>query len=473
MTLPQDLERYASDPAAFIDRYIPYNEKGQPWSLAPYQRRVLALAFRWTMVAGVMRLLLAVLLWSEIKKSGKTLLAGAIGLWWAFITGYTVVLCAANDLEQSTGRVFATMVALLEHNPELRASAKIYATEIWLSNGTIIRAIPSDYRGEAGERHSLVIYDEIWAYDSERARRLFEELAPPPTEVNAWVLIVTYAGYVGESLLLEELYQRGLAGEVLDEELNVRQADDLLMFWSHVPRQPWQLGELGEQYYARQRRLLRPNTYLRLHENRWVTAESIFLTPELWDPSVDPTHRPSLSELSDEVVAADAGIKHDTAAVVKVRRVGDTIELLDHRIWTPSPEAPIDLEETVETWILERAPHALIVYDPYQLHRSMMTLRKRGRQVREFPQTVPNLTAAGQTLFDLLKGRNLRLYPSAELRQQALNTIAVESPRGWRIAKDKTTKKIDAIVALAMACRVAMERARTDYSAAMVRLRGL
>jgi hypothetical protein len=42
---------------------------------------------------------------------------------------------------------------------------------------------------------------------------------------------------------------------------------------------------------------------------------------------------------------------------------------------------------------------------------------------------------------------------SDELRQQALSTVGVENPRGWRIAKEKASKKIDAIVALAMAPR--------------------
>jgi hypothetical protein len=48
------------------------------------------------------------------------------------------------------------------------------------------------------------------------------------------------------------------------------------------------------------------------------------------------------------------------------------------------------------------------------------------------------------------------LYPSDKLRQQALSTVAIENPRGWRIAKEKASKKIDAIVALAMACCAAM-----------------
>jgi hypothetical protein len=67
----------------------------------------------------------------------------------------------------------------------------------------------------------------------------------------------------------------------------------------------------------------------------------------------------------------------------------------------------------------------------------------------------------GQTLFDLLNGRNLRLYPAADLRQQALNTVSLETPRGWRIAKEKASQKIDAIVALAMACVAAVDAGNT------------
>ncbi len=77
--------------------------------------------------------------------------------------------------------------------------------------------------------------------------------------------------------------------------------------------------------------------------------------------------------------------------------------------------------------------------------------------VVQFPQSTVNTTRMGQVLFDLLNGKNLRIYPARDLRQQALNTVAIEGPRGFRIAKEKTSKKIDAIVALAMACISAVE----------------
>lgn len=87
----------------------------------------------------------------------------------------------------------------------------------------------------------------------------------------------------------------------------------------------------------------------------------------------------------------------------------------------------------------------------------MTSLRNEGLPCEEFPQSIGNLTRAGQALFDLLNGRNLVLYPAVDLRQQALSTVSVETPRGFRIAKEKASKKIDAIVALSMAAVAALD----------------
>jgi phage terminase large subunit-like protein len=348
--------------------------------------------------------------------------------------------------------VFDTVAKLLEQNPDLGHSATKRATDIALTNGTTITAIPSDYKGAAGSRHSLAVFDELWGFTLERAERLFEELTPPPTEPDAWVLIVTTAGWTGESVLLERLYRQGLAGERIDDELELYRADELCMFWSQMPRQPWQT----ERYYAEQRRHLRPNTYARLHENKWVTAESTFITPEWWDGCVDPALRPLLPTQEHPVfVGVDASTKHDTAAVVGLIRKDERLILATHRIWTPSADRPLDLEATIEAYLRDLHQHydvQQILCDPYQLHRSITTLKAAGLRIEEFPQTTANTTRMGQVLFDLLKGRTLRLYPDDEMRRQALNTVAIETPRGFRIAKERASRKIDCIAALSMAC---------------------
>ncbi len=453
------LAQYRQDPLGFIDRFITRDEKGRPFKLAPHQRRVLERALRWDEDG---RLLLKLLLWAEMKKSGKTFLAGALGIWWGFTNPNTEIIIAANDQEQSVGRVFRTIVQILKQNSALHASAKITADTITLSNGTIITAISSDYKGAAGSRHSLVIYDELWGYSLERAERLFEELTPPPTEPNAWVLVVTYAGWTGESVLLERLYKRGLAGDRIDDDLELYRNDDLTMFWSHTPRQPWQT----ERYYASQRELLRPNTFARLHENRWVSSESVFVTGELWDACVDADLLPVLfsdGPVSREFVVVaglDASVKGDSTACVVVANDGDRIRLIAHRIWQPTANQPMDFEHTVEKFLREIDRRFLLqgaYYDPFQFHRSATTLKLDGLPMKEFPQSVNNVTRMGQVLYDLIQRRVLHLYPSDELRQQALNAVAVETPRGFRLAKEKASKKIDATAALAMAACAALD----------------
>ena len=62
------------------------------------------------------------------------------------------------------------------------------------------------------------------------------------------------------------------------------------------------------------------------------------------------------------------------------------------------------------------------------------------------------LTAMSSNLYDLIKGRNIVTYPDEDIRLAVSRAVAVENPRGWRIAKTKASHKIDVVIALAMAC---------------------
>jgi phage terminase large subunit-like protein len=98
-----------------------------------------------------------------------------------------------------------------------------------------------------------------------------------------------------------------------------------------------------------------------------------------------------------------------------------------------------------------------ILYDPYQMVALAQRLHKSGLPMEEFRQSPPNLTLASQNLFELLTGHNIVLYPDAEMRQAAAHAIAIETPGGWRIAKERTSHRIDVIVALAQAAYAAVK----------------
>ncbi len=129
---------------------------------------------------------------------------------------------------------------------------------------------------------------------------------------------------------------------------------------------PWQTPD----YYTTQKRTLRPGTYLRLHENRWATSSEIFLTPELWDSCVETDRTPMLVSDAPIFIGVDAGIKHDTAAVVAVKwdKHTDKLVLVSHRIWKPTPTEPLDLEGTIEWYLRElynRNRVEEIIVDPW------------------------------------------------------------------------------------------------------------
>jgi phage terminase large subunit-like protein len=88
------------------------------------------------------------------------------------------------------------------------------------------------------------------------------------------------------------------------------------------------------------------------------------------------------------------------------------------------------------------------------------SLEKKGLHITEFPQTSPNLTLASQNLYDLVVGRNLLMYPNADIRLAVSRAVAIETSRGWRIAKEKQSHKVDVVVALAMAAYAAVMSAR-------------
>jgi phage terminase large subunit-like protein len=446
-------------PVAFIERTLVNPETEEPFVLTQAERLFLRHAFALTPDG---RLRYPELVFSTPKKSGKTTFAAMVMLYVVRVLGgrFAEGFCCANDLEQSQGRVFTAAARIVEASPRLAAEANVTANKIeFTSTGATITAIASDYAGAAGANPTITTFDELWGYTSERAHRLWDEMVPPPTRKIGCRLTVTYAGYEGESVLLEGIYNRGLAGEELAPALYA--AGPLLMFWTHDFTAPWQTEEWREQARLTER----PNAFLRMIENRWVTSESTFVDMEWWDACVDPT----LSEVFADRrlptwLGVDASTKHDSTAIVAVTYdyALKKVRLLHHRIFQPSPDHPLDFEATVEStveFLCRRFAVKEVRYDPYQMQASAQRLTARGLPMVEFPQTTGNLTEASQNLYELIKGQNLIAYPDDAMRLAVQRSIAIETPRGWRIAKEKASHKIDVVVALAQATLGAVESA--------------
>src|SRR4030042_3273207 len=131
----------------------------------------------------------------------------------------------SNDQEQSIGRVYKALSQSRRLNPYLSSRVDVQARLARFDNRTDVYALASDYAGAAGSNHGLTVWDELWAYTSESARRLWDELTPVPTRKISMRFISTYAGFEGDSDLLQELYTRGMKGEGIPELAHIEDGD--------------------------------------------------------------------------------------------------------------------------------------------------------------------------------------------------------------------------------------------------------
>src|SRR5579864_9008213 len=108
----------------------------------------------------------------------------------------------------------------------------------------------------------------------------------------------------------------------------------MLMYWTHDCPAPWQTPEWIEQM----RQQLRPNAFLRLIRNEWVTSESSFVPIEWFDACVAADLSPLLAQPSLSVwVGVDASVKRDSTAVVAATFADGKVRLVWHRVFQPSP----------------------------------------------------------------------------------------------------------------------------------------
>ncbi|MDI3561292.1 terminase TerL endonuclease subunit [Bradyrhizobium sp. Arg816] len=441
---------------AFITSVLRDPATGRPFELLPAEISFLEHAFN---LDETSRAIYPELTYSAPKKSGKTAFAAILTLTATLLYGgkNAEAICCANDLEQSQSRVFSAIEAIVKASPRLKDRAKITKSELFFPDvSASIKAIASDAAGAAGANPVISVGDELWGFTTESSRRLWDELVPPPTRRAAWRLVTTYAGYSGESLLLEELYKAGTAQPLIGPDLYA--GEGRLTFWTHKPVAPWQ----DDRWLAQMRSSMRPNAFARIIENRWVASESAFVDLAMWDRCVDPGLRPLQSDCGLPVfIGVDASLKRDSTAIIAVTGDGDRVRLVSHKVFQPSPDRPLDFEETIEAEIVNlcsRFDVQAIRYDPWQMASVAQRLIKRGVPMQEYPQTSGNLTDSSSNLYELIKGENLAVYPDEAMRTSISQAIAIETPRGWRIAKEKQKHKIDVVVALAMASLAAVKQ---------------
>jgi hypothetical protein len=495
---------YSDDIALFLEdqwivRDAPPNMTLGPLNqirLLPHQREILRFMFQRDSNGAF---LFDLMIYSTIKKSGKTEIEGGVGEWVSLVeAGTPEVFWIGNDKEQAQTRAFAAVG--MQVNPKSKAYNPVIAEFIQaplrftkstdympVAGGGFHKCIPVDYSGEAGANPLASLWDELWGVDREAQQRLWDEFTPPPTRKNSFRFVATYAGFKNESKLLYELYKRVVGGDRASERKKRRVHPTLpiyvspdgraVAYWDdgeEARRMPWQTPI----YYTGQKNALRKEAYERLHLNKWVSAETRFVTEAVYDSMPDYTREMGTENESKYPVyiGIDAAHKRDSCAVTAVEYLpiygpnGRPMKrLVDHAIWTPTSSEVVLPEDTivpwVEAWIAKGTVRA-IGYDPAHFETPAILLRRKYPQI-EFVEVTPSiahLTSLGCALQDDFNYKTLVLYHAPDLRQHILNAGALETSAGIRLVKGgKQAEKMDGAISLSISSWLANRKGPTDF----------
>lgn len=466
------------DPVDWMEHYFFIEDSRDPFTgeifgpgtirLHPLQQRILRAA----LIKTDNIFDYSTVLYSTIKKSGKTRVAAGVAMWYAATQGpYNEVYCMANDGKQSADRILSAVKKCLDLNPAF-GDWKQTKTSVVVPNGTIIEAIPCDPTGSAGAAPGLTVWSEMWGFDSIHKERLWAEMTIPPTKFGrALRWVESYAGYTGESTVLEELYDLGVKHSrrhpaFPDLPVYTHSPARQFTYWDDgdaARRMPWQTPD----YYIEEATHLTPSEFSRLHKNEWVNPVAKAIPIEWWDRLKRKI--PPLDASTPVVVAVDAGIAHDCSAAIIVSRHPDPnlhdeyVMVRDLRLWEPPPGGKIDFDETIEPTIKEWADRynvVEVVFDKYQLHGIMTRTRKSGINTYDFSQQGLR-SVSDRKLYNMIVTGKVSHNGNTDLRTHVDNASIDQGGGKFRFVKpsqpskkshlqNATSKPIDLLVALSM-----------------------
>lgn len=447
------------DPVKWIHENFYLYDTGELMKLFPFQQKPLELALSTDPLTG--RYLYNTILWSWPKKSAKSSVIAAVADYVATHKMNGSIKLIANDLKQADSRVghYLRQNILLGKKQGLRKGIKLTPSgyHITYPNGARIECIPIDPTGEAGGNDDLLVFSELWGWKSEAQKKMWTEMTLSPNKYGysqRW--IDTYAGYKGESPVLEPLWDNVVNnGRKLPEEdmggaeVYVNDAAKIMAVWVTKPLFPWQTAD----YYASEAATLRPEEFKRIHGNQWVDAIAAFIPIEWWQAcKADYTMQPN----EQMIIGVDAASTSDCFAIVMVSRREEHVYVHYSRVWYPPRGGEIDYEEPKKEIkrLINQYNVLEVAYDAHQLVSMMQQLRNEEFvNARKFSQNDERLVA-DKRLYDMIRARSVHHDGNHPDLMEHMGNAAAEIDKHdskLRIVKRQNDKKIDSVVATSMA----------------------
>lgn len=456
---------------------------GRPLRLLPWQRRLLLELFLCDAADPTKRQYRTALIGLP-RKNGKSLLGSGLALYGLLADGEPgaeVYSCAGDKLQARI--VFAEAVRMVEADPELSAALRVYRDVIeHPASQSVYRVVSSDAKLRQGSNPHLVVFDEVHVQPDEE---LWHAMLLGMVARRQPLLVgITTAGYDDASLCYR-LYEHGRrvqSGEIDDPTFFFRwwepQQRDCDWHDPHAWAQANpSLGHgLTQAALEADARVTPEHEFRRYHLNQWVKTATAWLPFGAWQAceapelEIDPT-RPVY-------VGIDMAYSNDCAAVAIAQRHEDRT-VVRCRVWeNPHPPTsadharwrinPLDVEAHLRTLYAqypvpateidgEIRPGPEFAYDPAWFSRSAPVLSGEGLALVEYPQSDARMVPAAQTLYQLVTEGRLAHDGNPALARHVENGVVDQRPRGWRISKTSSRRKIDGLIATAIAAHRAQQ----------------
>jgi phage terminase large subunit-like protein len=434
---------------------------GNPLLLTPWQANLLNSLYE-RRADGMLRYKRSVI--GLGRKNGKSLLGSLIALY-GLIEGEhgAEVYSAAGDRRQARV-VFDEAKWQVQQSPALAGICKVYRDVIEVpSTHSIYRVLSSDAKLQQGLNPSTVVFDELHVQPNSE---LWDALTlGSGARRDPQIVAITTAGFDMSSICgtLYSYGQKVCRGEV---------EDDAFGFWWWEAAEGCDLGDRAAWLEANPNLaegLLDPEdmeiavrqtseiSVRRYRLNQWVrTAADSWLPQGAWELCRGDA---DLVPGAPTWIGVDMALKRDTTAAVAVQHVDGKI-VAKAKIWLP--DGGVMDVAAVESHLMEMAQLydvQEVVYDPAFFQRSAEALAEQGMPMVEFPQSPQRMVPACGHLYETIVNQKLVHDGNPIFSDQVLSAAQRVKDNGWTLSKGKSKRKIDAVIALAMA----VDRATTTH----------
>lgn len=472
--------------------------EGKPFKLHESQKFIVGSLFGWKRKKDHRRRFRRAYI-EMAKGSGKTPLVAGIGIYAMIADGEAraEIYAAASKLDQAKV-MFRDARSMVQQSPELEKILTITGGDhqpniAFFNTQSFFRPISSD-KGQSGPRPYFALCDELHEHTSRETVEMLERGFK--FREQPMIIMITNSGVDRNSFCYEE-HEHAIDvahGSKEDDTTlsfvcGLDEGDDPLTDESCWVKANPLMGVTYEYDTLRgvvaQARSMpgKRNAILRLHFCEWTDSHSVWIPRELWESCEVAGLQPDLSKQC--YAALDLSYKRDLTACARVWKDGDTYEAIvdfwtpeetmrdreekdrvQYRVWKneghirTTPSAAVEFGHIVPFLAKADAESELqqVAYDRWRIDLLKNELNDAGVNLPlvEFGQGFKDMAPAMDALENAIHNRKLKVRANPCLKWNVSSAVVEMDAAGNRkFAKNKSTGRIDGLVALAMALAIA------------------